>query len=512
MKKLAVSVLTLLAVVFFQFSANKVDAKDISESTARELGSYFMSVMTDNKQADPKDLELVYTFKNLTQGIPSAWIFNVTDQGYVIMSASDYSYPVLGFSTEGILNRDRIAPALIEYFGSYARRISYAQDNNVSLFSDTKTIDIEWKELYERTLTFTPTKAQYWLMDEAWGQGDNYPPTYNFYCPRGINERGDSAYCYVGCVATAMSMIMHYWKYPTSGKGYIGYACYINDNQYYDYFDINLANQHYDYSKMPNKLTYNSPREQIYATAKLCFHAGVSVEMGYGFDGSGTQSTKVPAALVNKFKYASATHVNRTDVNYYNMTETSRYTDDEWMSMVSKEIAAKRPIYYSGYNTNQGGGRDGGGHAFVLDGVHPSNSNKVHFNWGWDGNPNAWSDLRNGDLSVPASYGGYNFNFGQAMVYGITPPADSIPVGISGVEASLALPAYPNPASSMVTIPYQVNGQDAMTMTIYATDGRVVETMNLSPADNRVLVDVSKYAKGVYVYRIGTSSNRFVVK
>ena len=512
MKKLAVSVLLLLAVVF---STPKVYAEDISESTARQLSSYFMSVMSGQKQVDPSQLALVYTFKNSTQDIPSAWIFNVPGQGYVIMSASDYSYPILGYSTEGMLDENNIAPALLEYFGSYARRISYAQDKEMSLFNDTKTIAHEWQELYDRTVAYLPTKAEYWLMDAAWDQGENYYPSYNLYCPHGTDAQGRTAYCYTGCVATAMSMIMHYWKYPVSGKGYIGYNCYMNEGtdlqQYWEYIDINLANQHYDYANMPNKLTSSSTQEQVSAVALLNYHAGVSVKMSYGFDGSGTQSTYVPDALTKKFKYESATYVNRTNVNYSNMTEQIRFTDDEWLAMVTEEINNARPIYYSGYS-RQGSGRDAGGHAFVLDGVHPSNGNKVHFNWGWGGSPNAWSDLRNGDLSVPASYGGYNFNFGQAMVYRITPPADSIPVGVNGVVADLSMPAYPNPANTLVTIPYQVKSQDAMVMTIYAVDGRVIETVELSPAEDRVVLNVSNYAKGMYIYRIGSSANKFMVK
>lgn len=512
MKKIAVSVLLLFAVMF---SASKVYAENISESTARQLGAYFMSVMSGQQQAEPAQLTLVYTFMNPTQDIPSAWIFNVKGQGFVIMSASDFCYPVLGYSTEGMIDETRIAPALLAYFGEAARRISYAQDQSVSLFNDTKGIAIEWNELYNHTLVSLPAKATYWLMDEAWDQGENYNPTYNLLCPHGTDANGNTAYCYTGCVATAMSMIMHYWKYPVTGKGYIGYNCYINEGtelqQYWDYIDINLNNVHYDYDKMPNQLTHSSTQEEINAVALLNYHAGVSVKMGYGFDGSGTQSTYVPDALTKKFKYESATYVNRTNVNYQNMTETPRYSDDEWIKMCTDEIVAGHPIYYSAYSRS-GSGRDAGGHAFVLDGFHPSNANKAHFNWGWGGAPNTWSDLRNGDLSVPASYGGYNFNFGQAMVYRILPPADSIPVGINDVAADLTMPAYPNPASDMVTIPYQVKSQEAQTMSVYTIEGRLIETVELSPAEDRVVLNVSNYAKGVYVYRIGSSSNRFVVK
>lgn len=501
MKKIALSVLLLFAVVF---SANKVFADNISESTARNIAAYYISVMSGKAEAASDQVALVYQFMNDNQKIPTAYIFNIKGQGFVIVSASDYSYPILGFSTEGELDPMRIAPAFLDYFGGYAQRIAYAQDYNTSLFTNTKDIQSEWDALYNRSLNFSAPKAQYWLLDAEWEQGENTNPTYNKLCPSGDNGHGTTYYCYTGCVATAMAMIMHYWKYPVTGKGYIGYSCYINEGSqtyprsYYGYIDINLADVHYDYANMPNKIKNNTPVNKIDATALLNFHCGVAVQMGYGFEGSGAHSYDVPAAMTNKFKYAYAHYRDR-----------SSYSNDDWVKMLSVEIDSLRPIYYSGYSTT-GSGRDAGGHAFVCDGRHPNDGNKFHFNWGWGGTPNTWSDVRQNDINPGSAYG-YNFNQGQACIV-MAPPADSIPVGVNGVVADLTMPAYPNPASGMVTIPYQIKSQVAQTMSVYTIEGRLIETVELSPAEGRVVLNVSNYAKGVYVYRIGSSSNRFVVK
>ena len=55
----------------------------------------------------------------------------------------------------------------------------------------------------------------------------------------------------------------------------------------------------YNYDAIPNNLTsYN------YSLARLLYHNGVATQMGYGWDGSGTQSELALQALQNYFSYA----------------------------------------------------------------------------------------------------------------------------------------------------------------------------------------------------------------
>lgn len=429
MKKMIRMMLVGIVLMGMQMIANDAVAKDIDRATARQLGAYYMSVMTGKDVAESSQVTLVYQFDNVNGDAVSAYVFNVQGQGFVIVSGSDFCYPILGYSTEGELDVERMAPAFKAYFGDLARRISYAQEQNCSLFSDDQKIRKEWDQLYTRTLPSESPKASQWMLDECWDQGSIYNPTYNKMCPSGPDEYGRTGYAYVGCVATAMAQIMHYWKYPTQGKGYIGGSFTLNQGTSYQtylgYIDINLADYTYDYANMPNQcLSYYSSETQKNACALLCYHCGVSVSMNYGFSGSGTQSSYVPDALKNKFRYASADYERRSTIyNYAPGGETMNYTDDEWITMMHIEIDAHRPIYYSGYSM-AGSGRDAGGHAFVADGYKQVQRDKFHFNWGWGGQPNTWSDLRTGDLSVPASYGGYNFYFGQAMVRHIVPQTD----------------------------------------------------------------------------------------
>ena len=431
MKKMFRRMLVCIMLIGVQMLVNDAVAKTIDVATARHLGAYYMSVMSGKNVAESSQVSLVYQFDNVTGDAASAYVFNVSGQGFVIVSGSDFCYPILGYSTEGELDVDRMAPAFKAYFGEMARRISYAEETGQKLFSDDKMVRLEWGQLYNETLPSENAKASQWMLDECWDQGEIYYPTYNILCPSGPDQYGRTGYAYVGCVATAMAQIMHYWKYPAKGQGYIGGIFTLNQGTpyqtYLGYIDINLEDYTYDWDNMPNAcLSYNSPASQKNACGLLCYHCGISVSMNYGFSGSGTQSSYVADAMKNKFRYAAADYLRRSTIyNYVAGGETMNYTDDEWISIMHAEIDAHRPIYYSGYSM-AGSGRDAGGHAFVADGYKQIQRDKFHFNWGWGGQPNTWSDLRTGDLSVPAGYGGYNFYFGQSMVIHIQPKTDEV--------------------------------------------------------------------------------------
>ncbi len=53
------------------------------------------------------------------------------------------------------------------------------------------------------------------LLTCTWDQ--LYP--YNYYCPVRTTQPNSSGKALVGCVATAMSQIMLYWRYPHQGTG-----------------------------------------------------------------------------------------------------------------------------------------------------------------------------------------------------------------------------------------------------------------------------------------------------
>ncbi len=70
---------------------------------------------------------------------------------------------------------------------------------------------------------------------------------------------------------------------------------------------------------------------------------------------------------------------------------------------------------------------------------------------------------------------------------------------------------YPNPASTMVSIPYTLNGKSAE-MHIYDSRGVLMDTKTLDPDAEWVDLNVSAYRPGIYVYEYNSMSNKFVVR
>ena len=70
---------------------------------------------------------------------------------------------------------------------------------------------------------------------------------------------------------------------------------------------------------------------------------------------------------------------------------------------------------------------------------------------------------------------------------------------------------YPNPAKNSVTLEYDIKGQ-MQELQIVDMQGRVVASYLLDPSQKQVKINTSNYKKGVYIYRYGNNSGKFVVE
>lgn len=179
------------------------------------------------------------------------------------------------------------------------------------------------------------------LLTDVWSQ---YTSPFNDLCP--LDSTGTR--CVVGCVATAMSQVMHYWQWPLQG---VGSHTYFDEKGCRQTLTANFAEHRYDWDNMLD--SYDSvqyTKEQGEAVALLASDCGISVNMRYGAESSGTQSIYQPLALANFFDYDRGVQMYFRDF----------YSLDEITLMLKKELAAGRPVLISGYNNS--------GHAYVLDG------------------------------------------------------------------------------------------------------------------------------------------------
>lgn len=194
------------------------------------------------------------------------------------------------------------------------------------------------------------------LMDDIkWDQ----MPYYNALCP--------TPQVPVGCVATATSQILRFWKYPERAKGSHSYRSKKFGVLSHDF------NYALDWDAMPkDKLDAAN-----YDIARFCYGVAVSMDMNFDYaynGGSGTVHGNVPPALIRFYGYPKT------------VTRVARYaySDEDWLAMMKNELDHGRPIQY-------GGSGKGGGHSFVLDGY--DNKDFFHVNWGWGGQSNGWFKL-----------------------------------------------------------------------------------------------------------------------
>lgn len=316
------------------------------------------------------------------------------DEGFVIVSADDSAFPILGYGTDNVAGE--MGPETRFWLSQYENEIAaiaagVIRNDNPIL---AEYIARQWNSLLScdwvepKNGNMVPA-----MLRTRWNQS----PYYNYFCPSGTP---------VGCVATAMAQIMKYWNHPVKGTG--SHSYYTS----YGMLSANFDSTYYDWDNMPYRITSTSSMTEVNAVGILSYHAGVAVEMNYNPSGSGAQvlsyysSPSSRSAFVNYFGYKESQYgVYKRD-----------YSDANWVQLLKDEINAGRPILYAGYDNSAG-------HAFVFDGY---NSNgQFHVNWGWGGAYNGFFSI--GALNPGGGGVGTNtsntFNSSNLALIGIEPCA-----------------------------------------------------------------------------------------
>lgn len=323
-------------------------AGDINVKKAKEIAENFVPTSYSTRAATSTEMELVYTIESEVKPThTNLYVFNKNNGGgFVIVSGEDQTTTeVLAYSTSGKFDANKLPDNAKAWLNEYSRQIDYLRSNGTN--SAQKRRGTRGGAIVVAPL----------LGETTWGQGSPY----NDLCP----DKDPS-----GCVATAMGQIMYYHKWPQVGHGS---HSYVWEGQT---LTVNFNNSKYEWDKMLPYYTKSSSAESRSAVARLVYDIGVSVNMNYGSDGSGAVSADAVEAIKTYFDYnESAKYIEKTD----ELTNSG-----EWVKMLKTELNAKRPVFYSGQSSD-------GGHAFVCDGY--DSQDYFHFNWGWDGDGNAFYAL-----------------------------------------------------------------------------------------------------------------------
>lgn len=380
MKKFKLFILSTLILFQYNITSAKVVGLLKAEKAAKNF--YFEKINSLSK-TNYNSIFINEYFTEKDNNDILYYVFNINAKAFVIISGTDLSFPVLGYSLQGIYSPENQPENFKFWMENYKIQLKDIIKNNINP-------DLKTQKLWLHLITDNPDELNILksenqvepLITTQWDQGRYY----NDYCPE--DPAGPDGHVWAGCVATAMAQVMNYYRFPLQGTG-----SYTYDHPDYGTQYANFGNTHYKWNQIPNSLlSYND------ALAELLYHLGVSVDMDYGPNGSGMWNHKAAYSLRTYFNYSPETeYVFRDSTNI------------NWDSLLIAHLNRKMPMYYAGW----AGVGSTSGHAFVCDGYQ--DSCYFHFNWGWSGSYDGYFYLN------ALNPGGSNFNYAQEVIINCYP-------------------------------------------------------------------------------------------
>lgn len=374
MKKRLVTILTILS------TASAIWADPIDLAKAKRIATAYMSEGTT-----PEAVTSEVKTRNTTTANAPLYIFNRgNDQGFVIVSGDDCMPEILGYTEKGDFNPQELPPALLEWIEEYSTMIEKAQEVNAPA------------RIVTRATTVKQDIAP--LVTAHWNQGTPY----NNLCPYRTDGGGRAV---TGCVATAASQIVYYWRKENPAKT-------LYDTPTYSYGDAPVtesipAGTPIKYALMQDTYTGSTPEDMNTAVATLMSVVGTSTYLTYGSSTSGQISN-----LVNTFW--GQFHLNSI------CTYKSGYTQTAWENLIYEDLEKGWPIVYSGVHPTSGG------HAVVVDGYRAAD-NLFHFNFGWGGGGDGY-------FTVNDTNGMNGFNEQQGMTHQIHPNVNLLTATLKPIQ------------------------------------------------------------------------------
>ena len=123
-----------LVILFSAISITSIQAKSVDSTLAKTIAkNLFYERANIKHQHNYSDINvsLVYTRKAGNTNV--YYVFNITgkSKGFVIVSAEDAAYPILGYSLESNFVQENQPPAFIDSMDHYRNEIIYIKQNNL---------------------------------------------------------------------------------------------------------------------------------------------------------------------------------------------------------------------------------------------------------------------------------------------------------------------------------------------------------------------------------------------
>lgn len=368
-------ILLVAALLLWQIS----DARPISEEQARRnAADFFATVSPRSKAVASGDLRLVRTFPEAatkSTDSPLIYVFESPAGGYVVAAGDDAARAILGYSADSKFPSASAMPDnMREMFQWYEDIIAFARQKGWSSVA-TKAYDLDPKNS-------VVLETAHW---DQWSPFNDLAP----------DVRGGRPP--IGCVATAIAIVMRYHQCPVKGTGTL--PGYYSGKTFID--SIKLGHT-YNWYQMPEKSSGFTATESQ-QIARLLYDVAVMCQMQFDLEGS-SASIASASLMPQYFGY------DRSMSFYYR----DNFTDERWEQMLKDEIDAERPVLYAGFE-------DEGGHAFVIDGY---NGRYFSINYGWSGGSTFYTitpiEGRKSDL--------FDFTDSQQAVFNLKPDQGGEPV------------------------------------------------------------------------------------
>jgi hypothetical protein len=315
-----------------------------------------------------------------------AYILDLSPEGCIVLSSDTDIHPVIAYSLRGrFLMED--APDNV-----FLHLLELDMGNRLdALPATSEKLKKKNSALWENYLAQDESIVQVLSSEDVWGPWlettwyQGYP--YNTYCPIDPTTGNRSI---VGCAATAMAQIVYFWKYPTSLTFSWDEDHYISNEGKEKEIKIDDDHQALDFpsfDELNQKLVDIKYDGNVDEIAAICFTCGISANMNYSSQGSGTYAYYVFRGY-SKLRY---TFVDKW------------MHEEDFYDVLKGDMKEARPAQLHIYS-------DSSGHAIVADGYRTNwageSGDFYHLNFGWGSSSpdlidECWYTLPEG---LPAGY------------------------------------------------------------------------------------------------------------
>ena len=458
-------VVLICLTIFFPIS---MSGEVVTQQKAMEFATRFFANHAEGR-GNMVDMKLAWDSNQLSSKArssgesPAFYVFTPSNgKGFVIVAGDDATLPVIGYSFENsITSPDQLPSNLTSWLGMVHESIvAMRSKGNVA----SASVKQKWMESRAGNVLVM-------LDTPSWNQ--RYP--YNLQCPMDGGVRS-----VVGCVATAMAIVMRYHEWPKKGRGVT--EEYVTDTQKIHVEARNLEHE-YDWDKMKMEYIHGEYNDdEAHAVATLMADIATALESDFTSNSTIAFSSVSPSVLYKHFDYHPGMYWQSLQTYWMDEARDQKLVD---------EMMKNRPLLFAGYNGDYWTEEDVSGHVFVLDGC--TADNYFHVNWGWGGNYDGFFYLHS--LKPGDEY--YNYNWDNQVLFNMFPNDGSRITdwlkGYMSANTSDFLPRLPFEVKATLFNNIAIDFLGALRLAVTDRDGNIKEWICEEMTDVTIKPDNKSY-------------------